>query len=318
MRATPIIILLTILMLATGCVYVSDVKARLPGLPQKAVPGLITTTQSITVDIKNPTTDKPISAKYDFMPAIEVMDVGNADAEGVVCISGLDELTFKGFIGCECQDFTLYASEEDGELVQQLEFGPYSIETDAEKDALMTVTTRYKYETTGTAKACIKKDVYSVAGCQTTNLAKQKANLLTSSTSGAVKITKVTENILHVDDELVTLVFEIEVEKASKGELYNPDKAGYPTCRTEEDQDKKITGEINGLPEGNVICEDAELDEDGEGVITCEAQNVRLFDSSGRFLFSEDSYEPEIEIKLKYGYEQIQSAAFKVTPRTRT
>lgn len=315
MRAAQITILLIILLLATGCVYVSDIQNRLPGLPQKAAPGLITTTQSITADVKSPTTDSPISARYDFTPAIEVMDVGNADAEGAVCISGLDEMTFKGFMGCECQDFTLYASEEDGDLVQQLEFGPYSIETDAEKDALMTVTTRYKYETTGTAKACIKKDVYSTAGCQTTNLAKQKVNLLTSSTSGAVKITKVTESILPVDDELVTLVFEIEVEKASKGELYDPDKAGYPTCRTEEDQGKKITGEISGLPEGNAVCDEAELDEDGEGLMTCEAQNIRLFDSSGRFLFSEDSYEPEIEIKLKYGYEQIQSIKFQVEPK---
>lgn len=305
-----IIISLLALILTTGCVQVTS---KLPGLPKKAEPGLIATTQSVLVDIKGPKADETIQERYDLAPAVEVTDSGDADAEGVVCISGLDERDFKGFLGCECQDFSIYASDEDGEVTQLIEFGPYPIDADSEKESLMTATTRYKYETTGTAKACIKKDLYSRTGCQT-SIGGREMNLLTRSTSGAVKITGITEKIIAEEEDSVTLVFDIDMEKASKGSLYDPDRAGYPSCRTEEQETGKISAKINGLPQANADCSETELDEDGEGTITCEARGIRLFDRAGRFLFSGDSYEPEIEVKLKYGYEQISSVKFSIAP----
>ncbi len=177
----------------------------------------------------------------------------------------------------------------------------------------MTATTRYTYETTGYAKACIKRDAYSKEGCQVKDLANNPRNMLTKSTSGAIKIDKVTENIISVDEETVTVVFNIEVEKARTGDIYDPAKSGYPTCRSEEKQDKKIRGEIEGLPRGSISCTEIELNEEGKGTLTCDAENIVLTSKAGQALFPE-GYEPEVTIKLKYGYEQIQSLKFNVVP----
>ena len=310
MRKATIIILLFATLLIAGC-------AQLPGLPKKSGPGIIATTQSITVEVKNPRSDEPVSGNYEFSPIIEAFNSGGADSEGVVCISGLSEDTFRGFIGCECQDFNVYADEADGETSQELEFGPYPITANEQKEELMTAATRYTYETKAQAKACIKKDVYSKTGCLVTNIANQKRDLMTGSTSGAIKITKITENIIPVDESLVTLAFNVEVEKARTGDIYDYDKAGYQTCRSEEKQSKLITGEISGLPQGGIECTEAELDEKGTGTLVCEAENLRLFDSRGNFLFSGDSYEPDIEVNIRYGYEQISTIKFSVAPGTK-
>lgn len=307
-----IILLLLALILITGCAQFTMVSSKLPGLPQKAEPGLITATQSVTTEVKNPREDETVSSRYELAPVAIVTDMGHADSEGAVCIQ-ISEDTFKGSFGCECQDFAIYAYEEDGEVQQQLEFGPYGIQAEEEKEELMTATTRYTYETTGTAKACIKKDIYDAGGCQLENIGGGKKNLLASCSNGAIKITKVTEDIKPVDDETVTLVFNAEVEKAKEGDIYDYDKAGYPSCRAEERQNKQIRGELKGLPGGDVRCKETELEE-GEGTVVCEAKNIRLFDTKGNFLFPGDSYEPEIEINLKYGYEQIQSMKFVVVP----
>lgn len=310
MRKAMIIILLFATLLIAGC-------TQLPGLPKKSGPSIIATTQSITVEAKNPRSDEAVSGNHEFTPIIEAFDSGDADSEGVLCISGLSEDTFRGFTGCECQDFNIYADEKDGETSQEMEFGPYSITAEEQKEELMTIATRYTYETKAQAKACMKKDVYSKTGCQLTNIANQKRDIMTGSTSGAIKVTKITENIIPIDERLVTLSFNIEVEKASTGDIYDYNKASYPTCRAEEKQSKIITGELSGLPQGNIGCTEAELNEKGTGTLVCEAENLRLFDSKGNFLFPGDSYEPDIEIKLKYGYEQISTIKFNVAPKTR-
>ncbi len=306
-----IILLIIVILFTAGCTQINS----LPGLPTKSEQPLIATSQSVTIEVKTPRTDEPVNGNYEFSPIIEVYDSGNADSEGVVCISGMSPETFRGFEGCECQDFRIYAKEDDGELSQEVQFGPYKVLAEAPKDELMTVTTRYIYETRAVAKACIKKDPYSKTGCQIMNLANQRKNILTSSTSGAVKIVKVTENIVPEDRDTVTLVFNVDVEKASTGNLYDESKADYPTCRSEEKQSKRISGEISGLPQGNIQCKEAELNEKNVGTLECEASGIRLIDSRGNTL-TED-YEPEISIKINYGYEQVDTIKFSVTPSTR-
>ncbi len=304
----PIIALLAILLMISGC-------SQLPGLPKSKGQSIIATTQSVITDIKNPAPNSEAPSNHEFTPAIDVANMGDSDAEGVVCISGLDEGLFSGFTGCECQDFKIYADDKDGDTTQELEFGPYRIRTEDTQEAVMTAITRYSYKTTGTAKACIKKDLYSKTGCQTDDITKRKRNMLARSSSGAVLIDKVTETIIPVDKETVTLSFSIEVEKASEGDIYDSSKTIYPSCREEGKLNKEITGSIEGLPEGSVTCSSAELDEKGQGTLTCEAGNIRLTDSSGNFIFPGNNYEPEISIEINYGYEQKQSVKFKAAKK---
>ena len=308
-----IISILIVLTLITGCAQLTTIQTKLPGMPKQNEATIFASTQSIMTNAKNPIEDSSISDKYEFTPLIEVANLGNADSEGVVCLSGLNDQTFKDFLGCDCQDFTVYADENDGEVIQELEFGPYRINTEEPTEEIMTVTTRYTYETTGYANVCVKKDMYSQTGCQTVNIANQPKNLLTKSTSGAIKITKVTENIIPIDEETVTLSLNVEVGKATKGNIYDYMKAGYPSCRSEEKQNKIVRGTISGLPNGDITCDETELNEDGEGTLTCDAENIRLSDKSGQAVFPE-GYSPEIEINLKYGYEQISSIKFNVIP----
>jgi len=156
----------------------------------------------------NINTDYVISGRYKFIPDIEVINLGHADSKGVVCLSGLNQDTFRGFLGCECQDFTTYADEEDGDISQDLSFGPYTILSEDKTEELMTVTTRYTYETTATATACINKDRNS-AGCTVTNIANQKRNIMSKSSNGAVLITSITESIIPEDKDTITITFPI-------------------------------------------------------------------------------------------------------------
>ena len=308
-----IIPLLLVLILISGCAQVTTMRNNLPGLPQKSSEtSMFATAQSMATTVHEPKADATVSGRYKFIPDIEVINLGHADSKGVVCLSGLNQDTFRGFLGCECQDFTTYADEEDGDISQDLSFGPYTILSEDKTEELMTVTTRYTYETTATATACINKDRNS-AGCTVTNIANQKRNIMSKSSNGAVLITSITESIIPEDKDTITITFDIELSKANKGEVYDYSKAGYPSCRSEEKQNKKIRGSIEGMPNGKISCTETELDEDGKGTITCEARNIMLTDNKGESIFP-NGYEPEITANIKYGYEQIQSIKFSTTP----
>lgn len=298
--------ILILSVLIAGCSTIEKGISKLPKLPgvgEEETSSMFGGKGTITASILNPKDSSSVYSSYPLKPLVRIANMGGSESEGQVCISGLDSETFSGFSGCDCQTFQQNKIENAFEPID-LEFGPYSIRGETgSREYSITSITRYRYSTQIRTSICIVKDIYETENCN--------ANVI-EATSGPLRISSVEEEIIPVQDNVVNIIFRIKASKDSEGSIWNYDKV-YEQCvpsSPEREQDRKIKAQVKQFPvQGMIACSDAALNEDDEIDIVCEAKDVRLFDSSGNYLFGED-YRPEAIFELEYGFEARQSAKF--------
>lgn len=312
MRKT-IIVLIIISIALGGCLpSIQNALRNLPGLPSTTGENLILGgSGGIKVEVISPGEDEPLNGDYPLAPKMKVINEGNSDSEGTLCIFGLDGSVFPSFSGCECESYDVVVLDDEDENYKEaiVEFPTYGISKGQAKGNLgMTISNKYKYTTRGKFEACIKKDPYSSKGCQVKS-GTRSVNLLKSTTSGPVGITKVTEELTD-QDEIADLVFTVEVDNKAGGNILKIGDYNSRQCSPEEGVEPEFEVRLINVPdEGEVMCGVGKFDEKGKGRISCEA-SISLFDSSSNYLY--EKYLPEIEVEVTYTFEGIQSTQFTV------
>ena len=298
-----IIILIAALLVISGCIPTfSGIKEKIPGQPTGKT-DFIGGTKGIEIEILNPLEGGKAYSDQPFNIAVRVSNKGESYSEGTTCVSGLNTKYFPGFSGCDCQDFMLEGKrkieekQSEGEE-ETLIFETGQITTGELKNFAVTASTRYEYKTFGIIKACIKKDAYSKEGCQ---ISPQK-NILKSASSAPLTIEKVTQEIIPETDETSTIIFNINLKKSGKGDLYSMDE-DMSQCENPQDLKRKINLRLINAP-GRSTCDPAELRKGKDEVTAhCTVNNVKVLG---------ESYESEITLELEYAYETIESNKFEV------
>ncbi len=302
MKKLTIILIMSMLLLA-GCELIEDVPSRIPGLESQPEESIYGGEGSIDISIINPKESGKVLKGYSLEPIIRVKNLGGSEAEGKVCITGLDQDTFSGFSGCECLNY-MQLSQDNAFDDIDLKYGPYSINADEEsKHHSLTAINRFRYSTSIKSDICISADIYENPECSAD---------INAVTSGPITIDSIEETIIPINDQVVSIVFSISIENDGQGNLWPIERLDERCSAGKiEEQEKKITAEIIGFPvSADISCEDARL-EDEEATITCKAEQVRLFDQQGDYVFNE-KYKPEVIFQLEYGYETRESRRFSV------
>lgn len=290
-----IILLIFVVLLISSC----ERLPKLPGLDGKT-PVIFGGNEAISATIDKPEDDSIMPAGYNLEPVIRIKNLGGSDAEGQVCISGLNRNIFSGFSGCECSSFQQLAEDTYYEP-EDMRFGSYTIrEAQSGQKYTLTAVTRYRYNTVIKAKICFVEgdDCYATKE---------------SVTSGPLDVGSIKETIFSRQGDFVSLVFTIDVDKGAEGRFIPLENVNVRCEPTREDieREKKIRAQITSFPvSGDISCKDAVLKED-EAIITCEARDIRMYDARGNYLFAED-YRPEITFKLEYAFETTDSSSFEL------
>lgn len=302
-----ILILIIISLLLSGCDFFKSatekIPSNLPGLEEKQEQSVFGGRGSIQASMVNPQKQGTVLKSYAFQPVIRIENLGGSESQGQLCITGLDQDVFSGFSGCECQSYQQRRMDNSFEE-QELRFGPYNIQLDQPKTYSLTAINRFSYSTEIKADVCITADIYEDRECSAD---------INTVTSGPLKVSSIEETIIPISNDLVSLIFTMDIENVGDGTIRDLQKINERCVLSPADKkEKKIKAEITGFPvAADLQCQESSLDEDEETSITCEAKQVSLFDSRGNYLFGDD-YKPEITFRLEYGYETRDSNTFNV------
>ena len=317
MKKIIIIILITALLLISGCTF-SQIKEKI--MPGKIISGTTGKSQfiggkeGIKAEIVRPIEGGEAYTTTPFKIEVQVSNEGEfgderEPATGTTCIFGLNKKYFPGFAGCDCKDFAIKGKRKiDKENIEGeneiLTFEGGEIKKGELKEFSITEKTRYDYKTLGIIKPCIKKEMHSKEGCQITS----QTNIRKSVSSAPITIEKVTQDIIPETDETIELRLKIEIKKTGDGDLYDLDE-DKSQCTTPPDLKKRINVRLANTP-GSATCDPTELRTKKETITSedvatahCKIKNVRV---------SGEGYEPEITLILEYAYETTDSNKFEV------
>lgn len=226
-------------------------------------------------------------------------------SDGVVCISGLDDEVFDVGGKCLCQmlPFMEGLGLEDDEVIEtepeRIDFGPYYIDLENDREFTLSAVARYSYQTLCNVKACVKKDIDSKEGCSVSY--GKPTEILVKPCSGApINVNSVKESLRKgLDEDTVVLQLDIKIQNMGGGNLYDSDFVGMESCISEGENRKIEITLVDVLGMGEFYCGDVEL-EKGKGEVRCSLD-----------LDAED-YEPEFKVQLNYGYEIVDSNIFTI------
>ncbi|MBU2589646.1 MAG: hypothetical protein KKA65_04555 [Nanoarchaeota archaeon] len=308
MKKIILIILIASILVLSGCDLLSSITnkipSKLPGLNQEEKQTTYGGTGTLETSIVNPKKSGTILNGYPFQPVVRIKNLGGSESYGQVCITGLDQDVFSGFSGCECLNYQQRRVDETFEDID-LKFGAYNIQTEEEKAYALTAINRFKYGTNIKAEICITADIYEDQKCSAD---------ISQVTSGPLKINSIEETIIPLSDNLVTIIFRIEVDNVGDGNLWDLQRVNeqcVPFTPIDEDKKKIKTNIIRFPVSADLQCQEVKLDENDEAIITCEAKQVSLLNSQGIYLFDED-YKPEVIFELEYAYETRESNTFSI------
>lgn len=288
------LILLFLVLVIAGCTYLPQNVFKIKTEAEGSSSGYI------VQDIVFPKEDARLQKANSFVPLVRLTNTGPFEADGQVCISGLDSRSFRGFTGCDCNVFSMQ-KEEKTFLPEDVSFGPYSVLQEEEQDYAITAITRYRYQSTAKVQMCVKNNAFDMAACS--------SNIL-SGKDGPLRISSVEQVTTPLSDQEAALSFLITVEKQADGDVWDYN-AVQERCRPERDIRRNIRVNIDGLPfsvSGN--CGETNFNKD-EVTITCNMGEIDLIGPSGRTEFGE-SYNPEITVVLDYAFETRTSNKFSM------
>ncbi|MFH1971859.1 MAG: hypothetical protein ABIJ18_00090 [archaeon] len=244
-----------------------------------------------------------------FVPAVNVQDLGQSDAEGEICVTGLDT-EFSGFSGCDCEDYYIVVSEDDEyyENDQIVDFTPgYKVPQDKSGEYVSTFVNRYMYSTYGIVDVCIKQistTRESKGSCEGT-----QDNILDVSSSGPLKIKTVSQRLSRLGSDAVSLTLTYELEETGKGNVVNENAFMSGSCFYTSDEGKKVKVSFNLFDE-EYSCGFVEM-EDGKGEGSCLIEDISVVGGSEEYLF-QDEKEQKAYLITEYVWEETESVMFRV------
>lgn len=302
-----IIFLLVILFFVSGCASFSDIFKALPGIkpPTSAGGGksFVGDTDSIILNILQPPESGKVSIQFPLRVSIDVKNAGESDAEGFVCVTGLNTNVFEEAEACKCEEFSLKGksgSEDETVEGKQKTFnfdqGPAKIDEFTINSFSVTSIARYSYKTYASVEGCVAKDILTSKDCKP----RQDAKLLGVS-SAPLQITAVSQDLLLTADEEYSMTLYIEVAHKGKGQFFSS-SVEKDVCGEEESNiNKKVDVRLYNTPGRSSCGQLVFKSKEDKGTVTCTITEIDARD-----------FKPLINIELSYVYEVRESNNFEV------
>ncbi|MDP3727899.1 MAG: hypothetical protein Q8R18_00450 [bacterium] len=260
---------------------------------------------SIVTTVNSPQDEGNVYVGDRLAVSANLEDRGESNAEGLVCITGLDGSIFSGLGGCNCESFYISIDDTDDANFEKtrVDFSPSFVSEDASGSHHMTMYTRYLYTAYGPFTLCLTGDPYNEKECSV------EGNKVTGSSSGPLKIISISEELTNIGGNAVNLRLRIEAEANldDTAQLVELDETSDSIClltntdqKTSADVSVILFGESNDC--GKITFDQGE----DTATITCKIENV----DTDRFIGGQKEYDGWI--RIDYGYQEIQSVAFDV------
>lgn len=292
------LMILILLIVITGCSNLDNM------IPQDKEPiKLLGASGKVIMNIFYPQQKGTVYNSLSFSPVISLQNTGSYNAEGQVCISGLDPVLFSGASSCDCLSYSFNKlPEEKTYESQSLSFGPYSVSTTDKPSTSQSLTAinKYKYSSVAYFKPCIKQK-NDFANC---NIKTQEVS------NGPLSISSITEILSPASQDTINLAFEIKLTNTGNGQVINVEDVSNE-CSFNPENKVKVRAYIENLPFiGNTICNEASVDK-GKATIRCVVGEVNLYDSFGNYVF-EKEFETPSKLTVEYGYSEFASVSFNL------
>jgi hypothetical protein len=304
-----IIVLFVLLVFVSGCSSLDSLSSLFKNLPgiKTITPGgggvsFIGGTNSITLSIMQPPEKGKVSKDIPLKVVVNLKNDGEALAEGMACITGLNPDIFDASEGCKCEEFSLKSrSRSQGEKGEgesrtiNFDAGNINLNEYIANDFSVTSIVRYNYMTYAAIESCVTKDVFNSKDCKT----RQDARIVGVS-SAPIQISSVSQELLSTGEEEYTMSLFIEVAHKGDGRFFDK-SASKDACSDDENVNKRIDVKLYNAP-GSVTCGPLIIKKNEEkGTATCTIKGISARD-----------YKTLINIELSYAYELRDSNNFEV------
>jgi len=297
-----LLILIICILLISSCDFQPTEDER---LPTECPPICASGYKGVEIDILSPLSGSTIRSRS-FTPEVFLYDVGQSDADGMVCMTGLNENVFSDFSSCDCQDFdiTLQDPRQYNFQETRVDFSRVTIDTDKDSQGAVTFITRYKYITYGSFELCLTPDPAGEKDCRVDG---NKAGI---SSGAPVSVDFIYEEISSPsrNAEVFDVILTIEASISdTSGYLIPYDDVKNPSCFIiNEDNEVLVETDIILFKErhdcGYMVFKDGE----NKATTTCTI-TILSEDLIGRGNKQQTGY-----VQLDYGFEEIQSSNFDI------
>jgi hypothetical protein len=312
-----IFLVLILLLFVAGCTGFNKTDYEQgENIPTACPPDCFEGYEGITTEVLTPFEGTTIYAKERLYPVIYLEDKGQADGAGVVCLTGLDEDVFDNYYSCTCnQEFDITINDASSPYFEEMKLEPESTYANPEEsvDQTLSVVTRYTYTTFGTIDICLTGDPGDDPDCNGYITEGDKEyNILSSSSSGPLTITKVTETLSKVGGDAVTmrLTIEASINDDSTVQLIEEDDIYSDSCSTLPDSRGVSADVFLALDNVAYDCNPLVFEVgESEASTTCKVENIPTSNLVGG---TASKIRPDNWIEVNYAWEQRQSVSFKV------
>jgi hypothetical protein len=272
--------------------------------------------KGIVTNILAPAEKATVFENERLYPSVYLEDAGQADADGIVCLTGLDDEVFDLYSSCTCTgNFDISINDEDAINFegQKIEFESVLAKPEESIEQTLSVVTRYIYTTYGIIDICLTGDPGEDSDCKGyLTEGDHAATILKTSSSGPLTISKVSETLSKVGADAVTMRLEVtaKIDSDPAMQLITSEDVYSDGCSTLPES-KGITAETSLIMDNrrydctNLVFEIGE----NEATTTCKVENIPTSDLIGGKVskIKEDSW-----IEVNYAWEERQTVKFNV------
>ncbi len=261
---------------------------------------------AVTSTINSPQNEGNVYVGDRLAISMNLIDSGESSVEdGLVCITGLDGETFSGLGGCNCESFYITIDDSDDANFERttVDFPSAYINPQASGTQHITFYTRYSYTSYAPFTLCLTGDPYNEESCSV------DGNKVTSSSSGPLQVSSITEEITTEGGNAITLRLHVQADLNSQNtaQMIELNEVSEDTCLL-LNTDEKTQGDISVILFGESYdCGKITFDQgEEEAEVTCKIKNI---DTQG-FIGGENDFDGWV--RIDYGYQEIQSVSFDV------
>ncbi len=298
-----------VILFISGCAATDSMKGlfgNLPGIKPSSSGGgksFVGGTDSILINILQPVESSKISKDVPLRVSVNLKNNGESDAEGQLCVTGLNPEIFEESQSCDCQDFSLKGKTRfqdetsDGEdSTFSFDEGSPVIDEFTINDFSVTSIVRYDYKTYASVEGCVRKDLLKSKDCKP----RQDVKVLGVS-SAPMQITSVTQELLSTSEEDYTMTLLVDISHSGKGQFFDSSFQKDACVEENGNVNKKVDVKLYNAP-GSVTCTPMVMKKDeNKGTAVCIITGV-----------SSRDYNPLVNIELSYTYELRESNNFEV------
>jgi hypothetical protein len=277
--------------------------------PGACPPDCSSGSEALQTDIILPTPNGNVYANEQFAPYFYVRNLGEANSDGTILVTGLDRSVFSSYTGCYPIEFTTVVDDPDDPFFKEAIFDSLpkaDVNTEANLEQIMTAYTRYTYTTFATMSSCITTNIVDEPDCSTS----PTTNRLDTSSSGPLTVTTITQELSSPGSGAVTLRLRVnaKIDAQATQRVINTDLVSSSECVISTEGLDIVKAKTSLVILGREYsCGDLAFEGGkGEATTTCIVENIDTNILVG------GQKEKDGYLKIDYGFQDIQSVPFNV------